>query len=501
MLKIIFRICFVSALSFIFILNIKTEVSSKELVFATKVGAPSLDPYNEISDARMRRSPLIYDCLFEWTNDFGIKPALAKKWEYTGNTLKINLRDDVLFHDGSRLTSADVFYSLNKILESPGKGFYSQIKKVNVIDKYRINIEVTTPSDALLAALGGRYAYIVKKGAVEESNLAISANGTGPFKVEEFRQGEYLSLIKNNNYWNNKKANIDKLKIVIMPDEASIVAGLKSGQIHATIFEDARIAELLKRSSNINVFEKVAARWDILDFPALDQSPWNNKKFRQAIVAAIDNEAIMNLAINGKGTLIGGHPKALWASLAYEDAPYAKRNITLAKRLLSESGFDTSQTIKLISIQGYSALNSGAEVIVDQLKDIGLNVEIEILELGTWIDKFLKRTFDTFTMNSWGGWIDPDQLYFNHFHKKPIGKDFRRWNNDKISEMLNSARNSVNRSERTKIYLEIQNFLAEEVPWYPLYSANFVGAHRQEVSNFSVHPSGHYHDLRWISLK
>ena len=80
------------------------------------------------------------------------------------------------------------------------------------------------------------------------------------------------------------------------------VAGLKSGQIHATIFEDARIAELLKRSSNINVFEKVAARWDILDFPALDQAPWNNKKFRQAIVAAIDNKAIMNLAINGKGT-------------------------------------------------------------------------------------------------------------------------------------------------------------------------------------------------------
>ena len=80
-------------------------------------------------------------------------------------------------------------------------------------------------------------------------SLAISANGTGPFKVEEFRQGEYWSLIKNNDYWNNKKANIDRLKIVIMPDEASIVAGLKSGQIHATIFEDARIAELLKRSS------------------------------------------------------------------------------------------------------------------------------------------------------------------------------------------------------------------------------------------------------------
>ena len=96
MLKNIFRICFVSALSFMFIFNMKANLYSKELIFATKVGAPSLDPYNEISDARMRRSPLIYDCLFEWTNDFGIKPDLAKSWEYVGNKLKINLRIKII---------------------------------------------------------------------------------------------------------------------------------------------------------------------------------------------------------------------------------------------------------------------------------------------------------------------------------------------------------------------------------------------------------------------
>ena len=176
------------------------------------------------------------------------------------------------FHDGSLMTSADVVYSLKKVLESPGSGFYSQIKNVRAIDKMTVELDVSTPSDALLAALGGRYAYIVREGAAEQNNLAISANGTGPFKVEKFAQGEFLQLRKNKNYWRANEVGVDSLKIVIMPDEASIAAGLKSGQIDATIFEDARMAELVKGVSNLTVFEKVAARWDILDFPALELS-------------------------------------------------------------------------------------------------------------------------------------------------------------------------------------------------------------------------------------
>jgi len=499
-MKNLLIISFVSVFTIFSFLLEPTNLEASELVFATKVGTPSLDPYNDVSDARMRRSLLMYDCLLEWTNDFGVAPGLAKKWEYDGNVLRFHLRENVLFHDGSLMTSADVVYSLKKVLKSPGKGFYSQIKNVRAIDEMTIELDVSSPSDALLAALGGRYAYIVREGAVENSNLAISANGTGPFKVEKFAQGEFLQLRKNKNYWRSDKVGVDSLKIVIMPDEASIAAGLKSGQIDATIFEDARMAELVKGVSNLTVFEKVAARWDILDIPALEIEPWNNLKFRQAIVAAIDPKAIMDLAINGKGTLLGGHPPALWASLPFEDAPYAPRNLDLAKSLLKQSGVNPKTKLTLISIQGYSALNSGAEIIVDQLSDIGLSVDIQILELGTWIDKFLKRKFDTFTMNSWGGWIDPDQLYFNQFGQRPVAKDFRKWDNKEVSDLLNEARSTVNRSVRKNLYLKIQTILANKVPWYPLYSANFVGAYSDKVENFGVHPSGHYHDLRWVKV-
>ncbi len=472
----------------------------RELVFASSVGAPSLDPYNEISDARMRRSPLMYDALVDWTSDFGVAPGLAESWEYDGNILRFHLREGVVFHNGDPMTSADVVYSLGKILESPGAGFYSQIVDVTAVDDLTVEVEVSAPSDALLAALGGRYAYIVPEGAVENSDLAVSAVGTGPFMVDEFAQGEYLRLTKNPSYWRADEVGVDVLTIVIVPDEASIAAGLRTGEIDAAIFEDARIADLVEGTDGVTIFEEVAARWDILDFPALDVAPWNNTKFRQAIVAAIDPTAVMALAINGRGTLLGGHPPALWASLPYEDAPYAAQNLDLAATLLAESGVDPSVPLKLISIQGYGALNSSAEVIADQLGDLGLTVEIEIQELGTWIDTFLARGFDTFTMNAWGGWIDPDMVYFNHLHMLPDGKDFRKWDNQEISDLLDQARGTVDRAEREALYIQIQEITTEQVPWFPLYSANFVGAYRDNVGNWNVHPSGYYHDMRWVTV-
>lgn len=476
------------------------DATPTEMTFATSVATPSLDPYNEISDARMRRSPLMYDALVDWTDDFGVAPSLAESWEYDGNILRFHLREGVVFHDGSEMTSADVVYSMGKILESPGAGFYSSIESVEAIDDYTVEMTVTAPSDALLASLGGRYAYIVPEGAVEDYDLALTAVGTGPFEVEEFAQGEFLRLKKNENHWRADEVGVDTLTIVTVPDEASIAAGLRTGEIDAAIFEDARIAELVQNEATLTVFEEVAARWDILDFPALDVEPWNNVKFRQAIAAAIDPEAVMALAINNRGTVLGGHPTALWAALPFEDAPYAAQDLELAKSLLAESGVDPAEPLTLISLQGYGALNSSAEVIVDQLGDLGLNVQIETQELGTWIDTFLAREFDTFTMNSWGGWIDPDQLYFNHLHMLPEGKDFRRWNNEEVSALLDEARSTIERSERERLYVDLQELYTEELPWFPLYSANFVGAYGENVSNWGVHPSGFYHDLRWVQV-
>jgi peptide/nickel transport system substrate-binding protein len=468
------------------------------LVFATSVDTPSLHPYTEISDARMRRSPLMYDTLVEWDRNLQIVPGLAETWDLDGTEWTFHLRKGVKFHNGKTLDAADVAYSLEQVLDSPGAGFYSAINDVEAVDDSTVRLHLKQPSGSLLAALGGRYAYIVPKGAVKEYDLNTEAVGTGVFRVAEFRQGEFLRLQKNPDHWRADEVKVDTLTIQVVKDESSIVAGLRGGTIHAAIFEDVRSADLLSGAKGITLTEGEGVRWDVLDFP-LDVQPFSIPEFRQAVASAIDRDAVMKLAIGDRGSKLGVHPPALWGALPPQDAPYGNRDLDRAKQLLAKSGY-SGRKLTLTSIQGYDALNAAAQVIADNLSDIGLEVTIERKELGVWIEDWNARKFNTFTMNSWSGFVDPDLLYFNHFHKQPDGKDFRRWNNDQVSALLDEARQTLERGEREKLYRQVQELIAEQVPVVPLYSSAFVGAHRDQVGNWSVHPSGHYHDLRWLTL-
>lgn len=472
--------------------------SSGEFVFATSVAAPSLHPYNETSDARMRRSPLIYDTLVEWDENLEPAPGLAESWDIEDDAWTFHLRE-ATFHDGSPVTADDVIYSLEQVLDSPGAGFYGAIQGMSAEDDRTVRVDVSDAAGPLLMALGGRYAYIVPEGAAEDYDLNNEAVGSGVYELVEFNQGQSMVLQRHDDHWRADEVGAEKLTIQVVDDESSIVAGLRSGTIHAALFEDVRAAQLLENDDDINITRDPATRWDVLDFP-LDTEPFSDVKFRQAIASALDRDAIMELAIGGLGTRLGGHPPALGGALEPEEAEFAQRDLERAEELLDESSYD-GEPLTLTSIQGFDALNAAAQVIVDNLSDLGLDVEIQTVELGVWIEDWTERKFDTFTMNSWGGFVDPDLLYFNHFHQQPEGADFRRWDNEEVSELIDEGRQTVGEDERREIYLEIQRLIGEQVPLVPLYSADFVGAQRPEVENWSVHPSGHYHDLRWVSVQ
>jgi peptide/nickel transport system substrate-binding protein len=470
------------------------------LVFATTVATPNLDPQMEISDARMRRSPLMYDTLVEWGDDFSIKPGLAESWDTDGNTWTFNLRQGMQFSNGKELDAEDVIYSMERVLKSPGAGFYGGIQSMEAVDKHTVQFELDRPSAPLMAALGGRYAFILPKGAAEEYNLKQEAVGTGAFTVVEFVQDQRLVLERNPNYWNADNVYLDALTIQIIPDETSIIAGLRAGEIHLTIFEDSKNYLLVKDDPNLVAQRWPAARWSVLDFP-LDVEPYSNVKLRQAIASALDREAIMQAAIGGLGSHLYVLPPALWPSLPPEKHPFFKRDVERGKQLLAEAGYPDGLDLTLIGIVGYSALNAAAQVIAENLKDIGLNVQIQQQELGIWIDEFLAGTFDNFTMNAWGGWIDPDMPLYNHFHVPPEGKDFRGWGNKEISELLDQGRFTLAREKREEIYIKIQEIIAEQVPLVPLFSADMVTTQPQIVHNFTQHPSGYYHNLRWVWLE
>ncbi len=476
------------------------------LIYATSIDVPSLEPHLESADAWHRRKALIYENLTWVDNDVVAQPQLAESWDISddGLTYTFHLREGVKFHNGKELDAEDVKYSLERQLDpdvgSAGRGDLTMIDTIEVVDNNTVKITLNTPTGPFLAALGGRYnAIIPKDSAPDGETLRRTAIGTGPFMVEEFVPTEKLVLVKNPDYWDEGKPYLESLVIQVIPDEQTILAGLRTGEIDMATLEDAKNYLLLEGDENLVLTRTPAIKHDTLELPP-DTPPVDDIRVRQAILLALDKEAIMEAGILGLGRTLGGMPPAMtYWSLPLEELPNQTRDVEKAKELLAEAGYPDGFDMTLRTIVGYGTMSADAPVIAANLKDIGINVEVETVDLGVWIEDW-RNLREPITRNAWGGFMDPDLLYYRHFHSQPEGMDFRRWNNPAADEILDKARSSIDPAERKEYYNEIQRMLAEDPVMIPLYSADLLNAMQPYVKGYVQHPSGWYYGFKdtWL---
>lgn len=476
------------------------------LVFATSIDVPSLEPHLEAADAWHRRKALIYENLTWVDNDVVVKPQLAESWTISSDGLQytFKLRQGVKFHNGKELDAEDVKYSLERQLDpnvgSAGRGDLIMIKSIEVVDKYTLKITLTEPSGPFLVALGGRYNAVIPKGSAPTGDtLRRTAIGTGPFMVEEFVPAQRLVLKKNPDYWEKGKPYLDKLVIQVVPDEQTALAGLRAGTIDMVAIEDAKNFLLVKDDPNLVATRTPAIKIETLELPG-DIKPVDNPKVRLAILLALDKQAIMQAGVMGLGQVIGGMPPAMkyWA-LPPEQLPNQKRDVARAKQLLAEAGYPNGFDLTIRTIVGYATMAANAPVIAANLKDIGINVKIETVDLGVWIEDWRARR-EPVTLNAWGGFMDPDLLYYRHFHTPPKGMDFRRWNNPKADELLDKGRSTVDPAQRKVYYDELQRMMAEDPIMIPLYSPDLLNVMQKYVKGYVQHPSGWYYGFKdtWL---
>lgn len=477
------------------------------LVFATSIDVPSLEPHLEAADAWHRRKALIYENLTWVDNDVVVQPQLAEKWDISSDGLVYTfyLRKGVKFHNGKEMDADDVKYSLERVLDpkvgSAGRGDLIMIKQIDVVDKYTIKITLTEPTGPFLVNLAGRYnAVIPKDSAPTGDTLRRTAVGTGPFMVEEFVPAQRLTLKKFADYWDKGKPYLDKLIIQVVPDEQTAFAGLRAGTIDFVAIEDAKNFMLVKDDKNLIATRTPAIKIDTLELPG-DIKPVSDPKVRQAILLALDKPAIMQAGIMGLGTLNGGGiPAAMkYWHVPVEQLPNQKRDVAKAKQLLAEAGYPNGFDLKLRTIVGYATMAANAPVIAANLKEVGINVTVETVDLGVWIEDWRANRAPV-TLNAWGGFMDPDLLYYRHFHSQPKGADFRRWKNAKADELLDKGRSTVDPAQRKTYYDQLQRMIAEDPIMVPLYSADLLNVMRPYVKDYVQHPSGWYFGFKnaWL---
>jgi len=475
------------------------------LVFASTALPPNIEPHMQGLDIWQKRKPLIYENLVVVDEALEPKPELAERWEQKSPTEYVfHLRRGVKFHSGKELDADDVKYTYDRVRDpkvSPGANDLFSIKQIDVVDRHTVRFTLTAPVATFLINLAGKYNGVVPKGAAGDGKeLFVKAIGTGPFAVAEFDPSRRLTLKRHLVYWGAQKPLLDEIVFQAIPDESSVVAGLRTGQVAMAEFSSALNYQVARGIATLDTVQAPSTRWVVLDL-AGDQEPTSRLEVRQAIALAIDRAAILQIAGSGLGQRLGVLPPGMkgWA-LPWQELPNQQRDLAKAKALLRTAGFAGRVPMKIRNIVGFPALAAALPVIVDNLKEAGIDATVETVDGGVWIKDWIVPQSPP-TMNDWGGFVDPDQTFFRHFHSAPSGKDFRRWGSKKADELLETGRATLERARRKPIYDQLQQLLAEDPISIPLYSPDLLYAMQKSLRGFQPHPTGFYYGLRFAWLE
>jgi peptide/nickel transport system substrate-binding protein len=470
----------------------QTPKPGGSLASAQTTEATGLDPQLVPALSRSRRSPLMYNQLIRFDPDMNAVPELAESWQISpdGLTWTFKLRQGVKFHDGQEMTSADVKFTFDRIVEkSPGKADFVTVDKIEPMGKYTIKFVTKEPFAGLLASLGSFWGFIISEAGIKKyGDLNKAALGTGPFMLVDWKVEQQMVLKRHPDYFRKGQPYVDELVLRVIPDEANIVAALRTGQIHHAFIEDNKNFNLLKDEKNLTGYRSSRLGYDFININA-SRGPLKDVRVRQAISWTVDRAQVMRVAASGFGRLTAPAtaPMKQWQIPEEQWMRFYKPDVDRAKKLMADAGFANGFTVKLGVIPTFPTMVSGAPVVAAQLKRIGINAEIENVEYAVWIKRWLAKDFDL-TMNTLAGYADPDTAFYRALHSTK-GQNWNSWSVPELDVLLDEGRRTMDQKKRKEIYDRAQVMILENVPHLWLYSADTIDFTQTGVKGFRQHPT------------
>jgi peptide/nickel transport system substrate-binding protein len=464
------------------------------IISAQNNEATGLDPQLVPAFSRSRRSPLTYSQLVRFDETMTIQPELAESWTLSDDKLTwtFKLHQGVKFHDGQELTSADVKFTFDRLLEKSagGKADFTAVDKVEPAGKYQVKFVTKEPFAALLAALADVRGYIISEAGVTRGggDLNKTAMGTGPFMLVDWKVEQQMQFKKNPHYWKKGLPYVDEVIIRTIPDEANIVAGLRTGQIHHAFIEDNKNWNLLKDEKGLTGYRSSRLGYDFLNINA-SRGPLKDVRVRQAISWAVDRQQVMRVAAAGFGRLTAPTTASMkqWQLPEETWMKYYRPDLDKARKLLAEAGFAGGFTVKLGVIPTFPTMVNGAPVIAANLKRVGITAEIENVEYAVWVKRWLAHDYEL-TMNATPGYGDPDTAFYRPLHSTK-GQNWPNWSAPDLDAILDEGRRTFDPKKRKEIYDRAQTMILETVPYLWLYSADNVDFTQASVKGWKQHPT------------
>jgi peptide/nickel transport system substrate-binding protein len=469
---------------------------------------PSLDPRVSSDSAAERFRQLVFNALTRKNERFEPIPDLASSISVSDDkkTHTFKLRSGVKFHDGRALSSRDVKYTFESLID---RSFQSQ-KRAEVA---QIIANVETPDDSTVVISCGAPCpslpnVIVPIGIIPDGSGAQQATkpvGTGPFAFEYYTDDQELGLVAFADYFEGKPS-VEKIHIRISPDSSTRESELRKGSVDVAINADLDpvSVESLKQAQGLKVIVGDGTNVAHMGVNLLDPV-LKDKRVRQAIAYAIDREAIMRDILRGQAKAARSVlPVGVWA---YEPAStgYAF-DPERANRLLDEAGrksLNGAPRFKLtLKTSTVAVTRKIGEAVQEHLRKVGIQLELQPVERQKLTQDMTDGNFQLYLNTLVGGNQSTDIFRYAYFSTStpPNGQNRSRYNNPRIDQLINESVMAT--PERQKaIFSEVQKTLAEDLPHIYLWYPAAVVIHRDRVNGLTLDPSGDWRALRTVKLQ
>ena len=433
-----------------------TPVPGGSVVYGMTQDLASLDPHVD-TDAGTRDVVFnLYEGLVKPTSDGGFIPAVASDYIISDDakTYTFTLRDGITFHDGTPVTIEDVKYSIDRYAEIQGESsaFSSLVDSVEVQDDKTLVVNLKESYSEFLP--------MMTIAIIPQSNEDPAGNpiGTGPFKYVSYTPGQNLELEKYDGYWQEGVPSLDSVEFKFIADVDTAFVELQAGTIDILKYLTSAQAETLGDDYNI-----VQGSMNLVHAMYLNSAyePLSKTEVRQALCYAVDRDAINNFIFGGKSHIIGSHMIPAMSKYYEPEAETVySYDPEKAKELLADAGYADGFDLEITVPSSYSQHVDSAQIIADELSQVGINVTLNQVEWSTWLQDVYKGGNFQATVIGFDGTLAPSDWLKKYVTDD--AKNFMHYSNTEYDDVFNTAYTTVDDDVKVENYKKAQMILAED---------------------------------------
>lgn len=477
------------------------------LVMIIESSPTNLDPRIGVDAFSERIDSLIFDDLLTRSENLSVAPGLADSWETPDPlTYVFHLHHGVKFHDGRALTSRDVKWTFDSLLQhtirSAKAGPYRFVDHIDAPDDFTVVFHMKEPDASLLWNLSDGAIGIVPQGAGDA--MTQHPIGSGPFKFVSAETDRNVILERNDDYWSGKP-KLRRVRFAVVPDGTTEALELRKGSCDLSInsYITPDMVLTLSHDPDLVVESSPGTRLAYLGFNLRDPI-LKDVRVRQAIAYALDRKPMIDYLWRGEAEPARSIlPTQSWA---YDgEVPTYDHDPAKAMQLLDAAGYPALDGVRFhITMKTSTDENTRLMVAVmqQQLREVGIALDIRSFEFATFFSDVTHGAFQMYGLRWIGGNEDPD-IFEHAFHSSqlpPNGANRGYYLNSEIDHLIDQARREVDPRLRKPLYDQVQRILARDLPYIDLWYLDNVVVHTRRVRNIQLNPAGNYDFLRNAEL-